>query len=587
MRTDNQVKKNVSKKNAATKSVKTKIGAATKPSTTKPRTANTSAAIASASASAVRPHRSPDEFDAWVSVIAKHVAAMPNVPLFLTEPAEPLFDLYLNSFSGAARQTHNCNSCRHFLERFGSLVMINERGGCVPLFWDFAGVPTMYKDICHRLALEVWRSPIVGVFLSGETTWGDGPKAPKQWTHFQVKNRARFTHPLKTASQSMAEKREERNMLERGLAEFSIDVVRQAVAILKTEQLYRSEKVLGVGEWLLALHEKIAGEKNRQRRDNLVWLAVATAPAGFAHVRSSMIGTLLEDLASGMQFEDVKRRFADKMHPLQYQRPTAAPSEGNIEQAEKVVASLQSAGALERRFAKLEDLTTLWTPRPAKPSKPAASSRSTASSGVFAHLRGSQKLDVTETGAPPTAMTWEKFARTVLPTAERIEYMVPRYSAPLLAFVTAANADAPPIVQWDREDKRNPVTWYQYINQSAPSRWNLRPDEWCAVTAITLGPFAWDAARDHGNHGHLAVLILDGARDLHYVQSGGLFPEHLKGDYHSVRRTLEAHFMRSTIVGKNEATACGLALQGNGPWNATVRVTAGGVRTLYRIDRWD
>ena len=80
---------------------------------------------------------------------------------------------------------------------------------------------------------------------------------------------------------------------------------------------------------LLALHEARASKRG-PAADNLTWLAVATAPAGFCHVRSSMIGTLLEDVAAGMPFDAIKQRFDAKMHPLQYQRPTAMPSVPSI-----------------------------------------------------------------------------------------------------------------------------------------------------------------------------------------------------------------------------------------------------------------
>ena len=110
----------------------------------------------------------------------------------------------------------------------------------------------------------------------------------------------------------------------------------QALKLLKSEALYRSEKVLGQAQWLYDLHRALPSRRNR---DHVLWRAVAAAPAGFCHPRSSMIGTLLEDLAAGMPFDDVSRRFAEKMHPLLYQRPQAAPSAGNIAQAEKIVAA--------------------------------------------------------------------------------------------------------------------------------------------------------------------------------------------------------------------------------------------------------
>ncbi len=89
-----------------------------------------------------------------------------------------------------------------------------------------------------------------------------------------------------------------------------------------------------------------------------------------------MIGTLMEDIQAGLRFAEVKAKFDAKMDPLLYQRPQAAPSAGNIAQAEKVVQALASAGALQRRFARLKDIQALWTRRV---------SRCPPSGGVFAH----------------------------------------------------------------------------------------------------------------------------------------------------------------------------------------------------------
>lgn len=67
-------------------------------------------------------------------------------------------------------------------------------------------------------------------------------------------------------------------------------------------------------------------------------------------------------------------------------RPTAAPSAGNVAQAEKVVAALRSAGALSRRFAKLEDIQTIW-----KWTAPATPQR--ANGGVFGHIKTREEVE--------------------------------------------------------------------------------------------------------------------------------------------------------------------------------------------------
>ena len=156
------------------------------------------------------------------------------------------------------------------------------------------------------------------------------------------------------------------------------------------------------------------------------------------------------------------------MHPLQYQRPQAPSTSGNIAQAEKVISALQAAGALERRFARFEEIQTLWTPQPTPQSQPA---------GVFGHLLPGVHRD-TPMDLGAQVMTWDKFARTVLPTAERIDYSVPLGRESYAAFVTAVNGDAPPLLQWDREERRNPVSWYVYHGDSPPTQWGLTGGTW-------------------------------------------------------------------------------------------------------------
>ncbi|MBK9945460.1 MAG: hypothetical protein IPP13_28050 [Kouleothrix sp.] len=169
-----------------------------------------------------------------------------------------------------------------------------------------------------------------------------------------------------------------------------------------------------MAEWLQQLHARRADTKHQILRDTLTWRAVATAPAGYRHPRSSMIGTLLDDIAAGMPYDDIAGRFKAKMHLLQYQRPQAAPKAGNIAHAEKVVAQLDAAGALARRFARVAETQALWRPTP--PRRPAAG----AADGVFSHLLPAAKQPA-GVSIPPTTITWVKFRDTVLSQAERIE----------------------------------------------------------------------------------------------------------------------------------------------------------------------
>jgi hypothetical protein len=378
----------------------------------------------------------------------------------------------------------------------------------------------------------------------------------------------------------MAAKAQEREMLLRGLDEFSIVAVRKAFVLLTNGSLYRSEKCEGVAKWLLDLHEQRAATKNARAREHLIWRAVAAAPPGYCHVRSGMIGTLLEDIVQGLPFEALKARFDAKMHPLRYLRPQAAPAAGNIAQAEKIVAALRSEGALARRFARLAEVQTLWSPQVAADPKPQRA-------GVFAHLTPRATHPVSTSSAPPAVMTWVKFAASVLPTAEAIELHVPAGKQPFMAMVTAANLEAPPILQWDRADKRNPVSMYLYVGGSEAQRWNLRAGTHRRVTAIVLRPWMWDETRTFAHHGAGVCIVLDGARDTTHEAGGGMFPEWLKSEYHGVRATLEAHFRSAVIEGRDDAEVCGFSLERGGAADVLLRVTTRGIRADYRLDRWD
>lgn len=503
-------------------------------------------------------------------------AQIQTSPHLFTTDAAGLWEVYLESAPAGTRQSRNCNCCKAFIHRFGGLVSISETGETRSAIWP-KDAPPQYIDAARTLSRIVERAKVTGVFRAKEATWGTPKTGP--WTHMAVvaPKQILATSRLLTPHQEMAAKVEEYGMLQRSLTEFGVESVRKALALLTSEALYRSEKCEGVARWLLNLHEAILATGNRRARENLVWLAVAKAPPGYCHVRSGMIGTLLEDIVAGLPFDTIKRKWAEKMNPLQYMRPQAPPSAGNIAQAEKVVAALQSQGALGRRFAKLADIQALWLP------KPPVESKQGKSGGVFSHLtQRAASSAPTAIGAPATVMTWSKFSTSVLPTAEIIEFLVPIGRESYTAMVTASDPQAPNLLQWD-----NPVSHYVYHSGSSPAQWNLVGGKWHRVTAVSLRSWMWGSPDKFAHHGAGVVFILDGCKDTAHLRSGGMFPEQMKSEYHAVRRTLEAHFRDARIEGKDEAEACGIALVKGQAWNLTFRVTSKGVRTEYRLDRWD
>lgn len=499
-------------------------------------------------------------------------------PLFITS-ASGLWDLFLSHIPENGRQHYNCRACKSFVERYGGLVFIKENGRIESaIFPDTKDAPAFFSDAIRTSNSAVINSRVTGVFISSLPVYGT-PES-NDWNHMHVipAPSAIWRNSVQDSFQRSAQLNEDFKMLVSGLAEYPRAAVAQAVKFLKTDALYRSEKVLGCAEWLLALHNA-RNVKSAVVKHNVTWLAVATAPAGFCHVKSSMIGTLLDDIMADLSFNEISARFKSKMNPLQYQRPQAAPAAGNIAQAEKIIEKMRAAGSLDRRFARLDEIQSVWTPRAVANVVPAR--------GVFSHLKPKESSSqVKEIGAPAVTITWDKFQRTVLPDARAIEMRVSNTPDSYCAFVTAVHPDAEPILQWDTHEVRNPISWYFHGQPSRPQTWNINPG-WLKVNAISLKPSMWNGGNEHQGGG--VMFVLDGCKDIRDGGTNAIFPETLKSEYHAIRATIEAYSHSARLSGIEDASACGIMKNaGSGDsWDVLLRVSTELGISEYRIDRWD
>ncbi len=481
--------------------------------------------------------------------------------LFCTD-ATFLNDTYLRHLPGE-RQIHDCSACRRFIETYGGLVYIMSDGEQIPVMWRSAGVAPFYRDSVDALDARVRRANVTSVFLTKEKTWGLPTTGP--WTHLSVRPPARFVYDglVLTAGQAMAAAIENVKTVQTALGEFRPEHLDEALRVFESERVDRSEKFVGPVRWLRQLHDRPKGKLGH----NLLWAAVAAAPEGYCHPRASVIGPFLEGIAAGEPFAVLKGKFEAMLHPLRYQRPQAAPAAGNIKAAEAVVAKLGIERSLERRFARLDELETIWKP----PHILAAPTK-----GVFGHLMPTAPTGI---NLPRQNITWEKFQRVVLPAAERIETVL-GYKAPLVAFTTAEHADAPLIFKWE-----NPVAWYLYHGNSRPEDWGIQSNTWLPLTAIAPLPTMWGPhPQPHLHEG--VVLVIRDCADKNRGHNG-LFPDNLKADLHGVRATIEAYSKSALLGGRESASACGFDLRKGFKGPVPVRVFASNAWAEYAIDRWD
>ena len=536
-----------------------------------------------------RTHRHTAEYDALLAAMATRFRAFASErPVFVTDiNPDHLWDLYLSSFPANDRQYHTCSCCRRFVKDFGGLVVINGDGKLSSAVWpdEFAYDQDSfahYADAAINLSKFVTKAKVTSVFLSSDKHYG--VKEAGGWTHFNLPAQFVFENKLLTANQKMAEKRQDFITVQRAInVVYSADALKSLMAIVNSEALYRNEKVYGPASWLYEVQTEQATFKNSRLRNNALWLRIAMAPDGFCHPTSSVIGSILDDITAGLPFADIKRKFDAKMKPNVYQRPQAAPSIGNIKAAEKVVEKLGIAPALRRRWATMEDLLeTMWTPSFTKePEAPKG--------GVFDHLKSKAKdaaptrvLDI-----PPLLVTWDKFKRDIMPNALSIHLRNQRF-LPMAALVTATDASAPPIIAWDNEDRRNPLSWYVHEVTHSTNRWNIL-ERTVKVAAITDQPGNWFNGKFYGA-GDINFLVLEGAYDMAPENGIALFPELLKPDLHGIRSTIEAHSNSSEFdpldEGQSPIAAMMLTNNNGKCFDFELIVNNGSFTQGYRIDRW-
>lgn len=521
-------------------------------------------------------------------LIKNGVAGLGSDPLFTTD-ASGLFTAYLDGLPLNRRQNYNCNSCKVFIEKYGLLARITPQGEVYSHIWNPVEAPPFFRMSVAEMGGIVCRSKITGVFLSSDKVWGR-PSTPDlkrgiTWSHLCGPNPNIYSNKLQNASQAMAEKREGFKMLLQALSDYPMRVAEEAVRVLKADVLTRSEKALGVAEWFLDLHKEVQSASDSKIARNLLWRAVALAPPGFTHIRSQVVATLFDDLLKGLSYESVKARWSEKLHPLQYQRPTAAPSEGAIDQAEKAFTKLGAGRALLRRFATLDDvLSKLWVPAPTSQPPEEEEGR------LFDHLRKVAQ-EVKKLDLPPKIMTWEKFSSDVLPSCKVLEVRIPSHGN-FYALVTAEDPEAPPIIQWDGLEgcSRNPVSWYVYNGGSSAHNWFPHSEvsrflsSWIPVTCVFYGPSEWQVPAQFGHQGGRVMFALEGCRDGSWEWCGlGLFPECLKSEYRSFRSVIEAHSRKSKISGYALGNANGLLFQKDGSFPMTLRADG----NMYTLDRWE
>lgn len=527
----------------------------------------------------VRPEHDADYARLLALVRMRFDEATNGRRVFQTD-ATGLYKMFIDGLRSEKR-AHTCHACQRFIESYGGLVVIDDAGETRSALWDATLVPAFYHFTISRMQAAVNEARVIAPFLHEKAILGE--PVTGNWTHFSVEQRGGWIwrHAVMSADQGMAAMKERFITVRLAIESVATFQLEKARAILAADEINRSEKFTGPLEWLAERHADYYKAGPWSARDNRLWRAIAEAPEGFCHPRASVLWSLFEDIKAREPFDVIRRRFNAMVHGLAYQRPKADPAAQTIERAEKLFAEMGLARALERRFARLDEVETIWRhrrrPLPVKPRTAGVFSNVPAAAEDTPLPKVPRRMEV-----PMRTVTWRKFTETVLPTAEAIDFRVPTVLAHFQAITTAVHADAPPLLKWP-----NPFGHYVYNGGSLAASWSLPAGEWVRVLAVALRSNLW-GPNPLPHLGLGATLILEGARDQ-MNQHLCLFPETIRDELHEVRSVIEGFAKRGRLQPAPPATALasGYGVTVHGLGDHLLRVHAAGVWQHVQIDRWD
>lgn len=364
-------------------------------------------------------------------------------------PKDELYDLYLDSFPEGTnlmykeRREYDCNCCKSYIRTLGRVVAIHN--GKLVSIWDVK-VGGYYQVVADAMKARVESAEIRDRFFHFEGRVGTESNVAllengktKTWTHFHQALPRELVKRGEDIPSALGEYRDNATVLARSLKDIDMDSAETVMDLINQGSLYRGdEKKHIVAAFIKA---KRAYDKTPEdQRMNFCWKQSETL-GRLGRFRNDVIGTLMSDLAEGVDLEAAVKSFEDKVSGTNYKRTTALVTPGMIKAAQEKVEALGLTESLARRFAVTSDLTinnVLFADRSAK-----------AQMNVFEQLAASTK-NAPKSLSKVEEISIEDFINNVLPKADTIEALVEgRLTPNLMSLVAPANAGAPNLFKWD------------------------------------------------------------------------------------------------------------------------------------------
>jgi len=370
---------------------------------------------------------------------------------------DKIWEIYLKSFPEGTnpmfreRTEHDCNCCRAFIRRAGSMVQIVD--GKLDSIWDLK-VEGPYQLVANALAeyvkslgienVYLYQEPLVGTDQNRDTI--DGHSIT--WHHFCLRLPASLVCRGEEIGPKTSDYQAMHDVVLRSLKEITDDAIEVVQDLISQNSLYRGSEKKNLVDTFADMKKQFTTAIGKgQDEDLFAWNEVIGRRSWVCKIRNDVVGTLLVDLSEGMDLEKAVKLFEDKVSGSNYQRPTALVTPRMRDQAKEKIEELGLMPSLDRQYAKLEHISinnVLFADR---------SIKNKLSDSIFDEIsvrtQTPKNLDKLE------EIHIDKFISDILPKAQVIEVLVEnQHINNLVSLIAPYDFTAKSLFKWD-----NPFSW--------------------------------------------------------------------------------------------------------------------------------
>jgi hypothetical protein len=375
---------------------------------------------------------------------------------------DALYAAYLAAFPEGTnplfkeRTEHDCSCCKQFIRRAGAVVAV-VADGQIHTVWDKAAMeaPAPYAEVARTLRDLVREAKISDIFRTSEKEISFGATQTRAmdkasgkvrtWDHFHT---GTIPTNLRSATPDSVrgDYRTTVQVFERGLAELNSEAIDTVLSLIDANNLYRgAEHRHAVGEFQTS--QRAYATKTPAARALFAWTH-AQSPA--SRFRNTVIGTLVQDLSEGMDVDRAVGAFESKVAPQNYKRTSAVITPAMVNKAMEKIRELGLEPALERRFARIEDISVrdvLWVDNRVKPLM-----KGGIGDKLMEHAASSNGARSEEDEKRAEDIALETFMKDVLPSAGSLEVLFKgEHVSNLMSLTAPVHPEPKRLFRWDND----------------------------------------------------------------------------------------------------------------------------------------